>query len=262
MSALKKYEAKWGYIFISLWVVGFLAFYFLPMVASLGFSLLDFQLAKPEDIEFVGLDHWRRMLFEDELVWTSMRVTFVFALITLPIGMIVSFGLAVLLNSKDLIGRDLFRTLFYMPSMIPLIASIFIWGGVLNPQTGWLNRIIEFTTGYPAVGLSGLRWLDDPSLIYFAYTYIGIWGVGNAIIINLAGLQSVPTALYEAARVEWCQLVTALMEHHHPHGFSCHFLQPCLGPCRSIAILLGAICSQRWEWLSRGFNPLLLNPFL
>ena len=202
MSAMKKYEAKWGYAFISLWVIGFFAFYFLPMIASLAFSVLDFQLAKPEDIEFVGFAHWKRMLFDDELVWVSMRVTFVFALITLPIGMIVSFGLAVLLNSKDLIGRDLFRTLFYMPSMIPLIASIFIWSGVLNPQTGWLNRIIEYTTGYPAVGLSGLRWLDDPSLIYFAYTYIGIWGVGNAIIINLAGLQSVPTALYEAARVD------------------------------------------------------------
>ncbi|MEM7800750.1 MAG: sugar ABC transporter permease, partial [Chloroflexota bacterium] len=113
-----------------------------------------------------------------------------------------AFMLAVLLNSKDLIGRDVFRTLFYMPSMIPLIASLFIWRGVLNPQTGWLNRLIEFTTGFEAVGVNGLRWLDDPRLIYFAYTYIGIWGIGNAIIINLAGLQSVPTALYEAARVD------------------------------------------------------------
>lgn len=202
MSALKKHDAKWGYIFISLWVVGFLAFYLVPMVASFGFSLLDFQLAKPGEIDFVGFENWRRMLFEDELVWLSMRVTFVFALITLPIGMFVALGLAILLNSEHLIGRDLFRTLFYMPSMIPLIASIFIWSGVLNSQSGWLNRLIEFTTGYPAVGLNGLRWLDSPNLIYFALTYIGIWGVGNAIIINLAGLQGVPTDLYEAARVD------------------------------------------------------------
>ncbi len=202
MSKLKKHEAKWGYVFISIWVIGFLAFYLIPMVASFAFSLLDFQLAKPGEIEFIGFEHWRRMLFEDELVWTSMRVTFVFALITLPIGMFVSLGLAILLNSEHLIGRDMFRTLFYMPSMIPLIASIFIWSGVLNSQSGWLNRLIEFTTGYPAVGLNGLRWLDSPNLIYIALTYIGIWGVGNAIIINLAGLQSVPTDLYEAARVD------------------------------------------------------------
>lgn len=204
MSALKKYEAKWGYIFISLWIIGFLAFYLVPMLASFGFSLLDFQLANPDEIEFVGLENWRRMLFDDEFVWLSMRVTFVFALISLPIGLFVSLGLAILLNSEHLFGRDIFRTLFYMPSMVPLIAALFIWSGVLNSQSGWLNRIIEFASfgTIEAVGLNGFRWLDDPKLIYFAYTYIGIWGVGNAIIINLAGLQSVPTDLYEAARVD------------------------------------------------------------
>ena len=204
MSALKKHDARWGYIFISLWVVGFLAFYLIPMVASFGFSLLDFQLAKPQDIEYIGFAHWRRMLFDDPLVWEAMQVTFVFAFITLPIGMITAFGLAVLLNSEHLFGRDVFRTLFYMPSMIPAIASLFIWSGVLNSQGGWLNRIIEFASFgmIEAVGINGLRWLDDPKLIYLAYTYIGIWGVGNAIIINLAGLQSVPTDLYEAARVD------------------------------------------------------------
>ncbi len=202
MSPLKRHDAKWGYIFISLWIVGFLVFYLLPMVASFGFSLLEFQLAKPQDIEFVGMENWSRMLFDDEFVWQSMGVTFIFALISLPIGLFVALALAILLNSEDLVGRDIFRTLFYMPTMVPTIASLFIWRGVLNAQTGWLNRIIEFATGYPAVGINGLRWLDDPSLIYIGYTYIGIWGVGNAIIINLAGLQSVPTDLYEAAKVD------------------------------------------------------------
>ena len=122
MSALRKHEAKWGYIFISLWIVGFLAFYFIPMVASFAFSMLDFQLAKPGDIEFVGMENWNRMLFDDELVWLSMRVTFIFALISLPIGLFVSLALAILLNSEDLLGRNVFRTLFYMPSMVPAIA--------------------------------------------------------------------------------------------------------------------------------------------
>ena len=202
MSALKKYEAKWGYAFISLWIVGFLIFYLVPMIASLGFSVVDFQLAKPDDIEFIGLEHWKRMLFDDELVWESLKVTFIFALISLPIGMITAFFLAVLLNSPNLWGQNIFRTLFYMPTMVPGIAAIFVWSGVLNPQTGWLNRIIQSLTGLEVVGLQGLRWLDDPSLIYFAYTYIGLWGIGNAILINLASLQNVPSDLYEAAKVD------------------------------------------------------------
>ncbi|MEM7803036.1 MAG: sugar ABC transporter permease, partial [Chloroflexota bacterium] len=87
MSPLKRDEAKWGYFFISLWIIGFLAFYLVPMLASFWFSLIDFQLANPGDIEFVGFENWRRMLFEDELVWLSVRVTLVFALISLPIGL-------------------------------------------------------------------------------------------------------------------------------------------------------------------------------
>lgn len=202
LSPKKRREARIGYAFIGIWIVGFLAFYLLPMIASFIFSLMDFQLATPDDISFVGFSHWQRMLFNDELVWESMGVTFIFALISLPIGMIIAFGLAVLLNSEDLWFTNIFRTLFYMPSMVPGIAAIFIWQGVLNAQTGWLNRIIQAVTGYEAVGLNGIRWLDDPSTIYIAYTYIGIWGVGNAILINLAGLQGVPTDLYEAAKVD------------------------------------------------------------
>jgi multiple sugar transport system permease protein len=120
--------------------------------------------------------------------------------------------LAVLLNSKHLIARNLFRTLFYAPTMVPLIAAIVIWSRVLNPQTGWMNKLIALT-GYDAIGVSGLRWLDDPNLIYFAYTFIGLWGIGNAILINLAGLQSVPTELYEAAEIDgagWTKRLTRI----------------------------------------------------
>lgn len=202
MSKLKRRQAWWGYAFISLWIVGFLTFYIVPVVASFAFSLMDFQLATPEDIEFVGAKHWARMLFQDELVWQSLGVTFLFGLISFPIGTVMALLLAVLLNSDSLRGRDIFRTLYYAPSLVPAIAAIFIWAGVLNPQTGWLNRLIQNITGFEAVGLNGLRWLDDPNLIYFAYTYIGIWGIGNAILIYLAGLQAVPTALYEAAKLD------------------------------------------------------------
>lgn len=201
LSPMKRREAQWGFAFILPWLLGFLFFYLAPMISSLIFSVYDFTLSNPEESRFVGFDNWRRMLLEDPNVWETLSVTFRFAAISLPIGMVTSFLLAVLLNSKNLIGRNVFRTLFYAPTMIPGIASILIWSSVLNSQTGWINRLISLT-GWDVTGINGLRWLDDPSLIYIAYTFIGLYGIGNAILINLASLQGVPTELYEAAEID------------------------------------------------------------
>lgn len=200
-SALARREALIGYAFIAPWLIGFLAFYLLPMIASLWFSTLDFQLSQPEEANFVGLDNWVKM-YNDPMIWTSLKVTFTFAAIALPIGLFLPIAIAILLNSEYLIGKNIFRTLFYAPSMVPAIAGILIWSQVLNPHTGWLNRMIEFFTGYPAVGVNGIRWLDEPYLVYFAYILIGLWGISNAILINLASLQGVPTELYEAAEID------------------------------------------------------------
>lgn len=201
MTKMEWREARWGLFFISPWLIGFMLFYIIPMGASLVFTSLRFQLSSPDELQFVGLDNWYRMLFQDPEVWASMLVTFRFALISLPIGMVVAFLLAVLLNSKDLMGRNVFRTLFYAPTMVPVIAGTLIWFRFLNPQ-GWLNQILQDLTGLQTTGMSGLRWFDDPSLIYIAYTFIGLWGIGNAILINLASLQNVPTELYDAAYVD------------------------------------------------------------
>ena len=194
-------EAKWGLIFLSPWLIGFSLFYFIPMIVSFGFSLYDFTLSAPEEAVFVRLDNWIRMLARDPNSWETLFVTFKFALISLPIGMLSAFLLAVLLNSQHLMGKNVLRTLFYAPTMVPLIAAILIWSRVLNPHTGWLNQLIELT-GVSAVGINGLRWLDDPNLIYLAYTFIGLWDIGNAILINLASLQGVPTELYESASID------------------------------------------------------------
>ncbi|MEO1164452.1 MAG: sugar ABC transporter permease [Chloroflexota bacterium] len=202
MSPARRRKAMWGLFFISPWLIGFIIFYLVPMVVSLVFSVYRFELSAPDEATFVGLDNWRRMLFEDPQTWQALRVTLVFAVISLPIGMFTAFMLAVLLNSKHLMGRNLFRTLFYAPTMVPLVAAILIWSQVLNPQTGWINRMVEAMTGMQATGANGIRWLADPSLIYISYTLIGIWGIGNAILINLAALQGVPTALYEAAEID------------------------------------------------------------
>ena len=208
MTKIRKKEARWGLLFLSPFLAGFVLFYLLPMVASFGFSLYDFNPAVPDQARFIGFANWYRALFVDKEVGLSFVRTLHFAAIALPIGLGFSLFLAILLNSRNVLGKNLFRTLFYMPTMIPLVAVVLIWAGVLNEQTGWINVLIERITGITAVGPQGLRWLADPKLVYFAYTMFGLWGVGNAMIIFLAGLQGVPTEMYEAAEMDganWLQ---------------------------------------------------------
>lgn len=202
VSKLMRYKQRWGLFFISPWVIGFLLFYLFPMVASFGFSLFNFNLATPEDATFIWLRNWRRALLDDPEVLDSFIKTFKFSAITLPIGMLFALILALLLNSKHVKGKIMWRTLFYMPMMIPAVASTLIWNGVLNEHTGWINLFLERVLGIQALGMEGIRWLNDPQLIYFTYTMLGLWGVGNAMVIMLAGLQGVPTELYEAAEID------------------------------------------------------------
>ncbi len=201
-SNLDKYKARWGMIFISPWLVGFLIFFAVPMIASFGFSLFRFNLATPDQAEFIGFANWQRALFNDPEVPASFLVTIKFAAISLPIGTIFSLFIALLLNSRQVIGKNLFRTLFYFPTIIPFVASTLIWNGVLNEQTGWVNLLLQNLFGIQAVGTEGIRWMASPQLIYISYTMIGIWGIGNSMMITLAGLQNVPTVLYEAADID------------------------------------------------------------
>lgn len=194
-SPLLREQRVWGWVFLSPWVIGFLAFTILPILASLVFSFTDFRLTEPESVSFVGLDNYRK-LFVDPLVKVSLGVTLRFALLALPIGIVLPVALAALLDSKWLVGKPFFRTLFYMPYVVPVVSAIFIWQGVLNAQSGWLNRLLRL------VGVPGPNWLDDVNWIYPALVIIGLWGIGNAFLITLASMQAVPTAFYEAARVD------------------------------------------------------------
>lgn len=194
-SALARREAAWGLLFLSPWIVGFLAFTLLPMAASLVLSFTNFDLVKPEETRFIGPSNFTR-LFDDSLVVESLLVTVRFALIAIPLALVTPLGLAALLNSKHLFGQRLFRTLFYLPSIVPIVAGTLIWSGVLNTQTGWINLALE------SVGLPGPDWLNTKTWIYPALAIIGLWGIGNAMVTMLAGMQGVPTELYDAARVD------------------------------------------------------------
>jgi multiple sugar transport system permease protein len=191
---IEQRQRMWGWVFLSPWIIGFLAFTLFPMLASLYFSFTDFRIGEP--ITFVGLRNWQR-LFEDTNTVNSLTVTFRFALISVPIIIGFPLLLATLLNSKVLLAKPIFRVLFYLPYMVPAVSGIFIWQSFLNGQTGWLNRLLRL------IGFTEPpNWLFDPRSLTFGLVLIGLWGVGNAMLTMLASMQGVPTELYEAAEVD------------------------------------------------------------
>jgi ABC-type sugar transport system permease subunit len=188
-------EAFWGYVYIGPWLIGLALFLAGPMIASFVMSLTDFDLVHPEAVKFVGLDNYIRMA-SDPTVAESLIATFKFAAITIPLTMFASLGFALLLNHPKLMFKGPLRALVYMPIMIPLVASTLVWTGFMNTNTGWLNGIIG------AFGLTGPDWINSETWIYPTLSIIGLWAIGNFMIINIAGLQSVPTELYEAATID------------------------------------------------------------
>jgi ABC-type sugar transport system permease subunit len=202
MLTLPRRESLWGVAFISPWILGALVFTLLPMGASFVMSLTNFDPRYPDAVRSVGLANYQRLL-TDPLVHQSLGVTAKFALVMLPLTLAVSLGLAMLVNNPRLLGRSVFRTLFYMPTQIPLVATTLIWQGVLNLHTGWLNGALG------VFGIAGPDWLNSAFWVYPGLSLISIWGTGTMMLIALAGLQSVPTELYEAARIDgagrWAQ---------------------------------------------------------
>src|SRR5215211_6143803 len=138
LSPLARREAGWGLLFLSPWIFGFLALTLLPILASLGLTFTNYTLTQSEPLHFVGLANYRTMI-ADSQVWKSLLVTIRFGLIALPVGMILPLALALLMNNKYLVGKSLFRTLFYFPFIIPFVAAVFIWGAMINPEFGWIN---------------------------------------------------------------------------------------------------------------------------
>lgn len=192
---LTRREASWGYFFISPFLFGFFAFTFLPTVAALAMSFTNFKLSGSA-FEFIGLQNYS-YLFQDPQVWDSLGVTIKYGLIALPVAILFPLGLAVLLNTKSLYGKNLFRTLFYFPYIIPFVAAIFVWAALLNPESGWINEFLR------AIGVQNPpNWVNDTVWVYPALVILGIWGVGNAMLIFMASLQSVPTELYDASKID------------------------------------------------------------
>jgi len=194
-SSLAQQQRLWGWIFLSPWLIGFVLFTAAPVIASFAFTFTEFDLSNG-DITFVGLKNWK-LLYTDPLSVTALEVTFKFALISIPFSILVPLGMATLLNAKHLSGKRLWRTLLYMPYIVPAVSAIFVWQSFLNGEAGWLNRILKL------LGVANPpNWIQDANWILFAFVLIGLWGAGNAMLTMLATMQGVPTELYEAADVD------------------------------------------------------------
>lgn len=189
----KARENLTGYLFISPWLLGFCVFTLWPFLRSFYLSFCNYNIVQPP--KFIGLANYQMMLFNDELFYKSLWVTLRYALVAVPLTLVVGVALALLLN-LNVKGIAIFRTIFYLPSIVPTVAmtSIFMW--ILNPQVGMVNRILAL------VGVTGPAWLSDPVWTPWTLIFMAVWAAGGSMVIYLAGLKDIPQYLYEAATLD------------------------------------------------------------
>jgi len=187
-----------GILFISPWILGFLLFTLYPMASSLYISFTEHHIKTAS--EWIGLANYANLLY-DRRFWTSLYNTVYMVVIAVPLGLLSSLVFAILLNLK-LRGQSVYRLIYYLPSIVPLVASSMLWMWIFNTNNGILNIFL----GY--FGIKGPSWLTDPTWAKPALIIMGLWGMGNTIVIYLSGIQDVPTSLLEAAELDgasWLQ---------------------------------------------------------
>lgn len=190
-------EARAGIAFASPWLTGFVIFTGGPVVASLVLSFCRYDVLHPP--VFIGVENYRTLLFDDPLFWKSLGNTW-FMVLGVPIGMAIGLGVAMLLNSA-VRGLTIYRTIYYMPAIVPTVASSILWMWVLNPQHGLINR------GLAALGIAGPNWLTSAEWAKPSLILMGLWGAGQGMIIWLAGLKGIPETYYEAAAIDGASAV-------------------------------------------------------
>jgi len=195
LSRLARIEALWGYVYISPWIVGFVLLTLGPMLASLYLSFTNYEI--PFTPKWTGLANYIRAVTKDELVPKAVGNTLYYVGLSVPLGLTASLLLAMLLDRK-LPGRAVLRTVFYLPSIVPTVASTLLFVFLFNPDLGLINRWI-----YDVFGVRGPGWFKDMTWVKPTFVILALWGAGGAtMIIFLAGLQNVPQELYEAAEVD------------------------------------------------------------
>jgi multiple sugar transport system permease protein len=193
-----KANFKVAMLFLSPWIIGFVAFTLYPMLVSLyySFTIYHSKIAP----EWVGLQNYIG-LAGDKKFWTSLYNTIYMVLIAVPLGLVASFFCAILLNLK-VRGQSFYRVVYFLPSIVPTVAGTILFLWLLNPQVGLVNNLLT------KIGIDGPNWMADPNWSKPALILLGLWGIGGTIVIYLSGLQDVPVSLLEAAELDganWLQ---------------------------------------------------------
>ena len=189
----KRKETVIFYAFISPWLVGFAIFTAIPMFTSLAISFTDWDSF--QSANFIGFENYVRLFTDDPLFWAALRHTLTFAVISVPLSLLIALFLANLL-SKPLRGARIFRTIIYLPALVPLVAAAMIFKWLLAPDAGPVNKFLAI------FGIDGPAWLLDANWVIPAIILLSLWQVGAGTILLIAALQGVPPELYEAARID------------------------------------------------------------
>jgi multiple sugar transport system permease protein len=191
-----RYDKLFGIALISPWLIGLLLFKFLPILASLGISFTDFRLITLDKTTFVGFENYIRLL-QDEAAGYVLFETIALGITTIPLQLAASILLAALLNNAKLKHGNLVRTLFFLPSIIPGIAILYMWIGFMNPSTGWLTKLI-----LEPLGLAGFDNLYSQGAVALLNSISSLWAIGPGMLIMLGALQGLSPEVQEAARVD------------------------------------------------------------
>ncbi|MFD2082425.1 multiple sugar transport system permease protein [Actinopolymorpha cephalotaxi] len=189
----RRREALWFYLMVSPWLVGFVVFLAGPLLASAYLSLTDYDLLTPP--HWVGLANYVRMFTQDPLFWKVLRNTAYYTFLAVPLSTLASVALAALLN-KPVPGMRIYRTIVYLPALVPLVASAMLFGWVLAPDAGLVNRALAL------VGVHGPAWLLEEAWVIPALVLMSLWGVGTGVVLLLATMQGIPSELLEAATID------------------------------------------------------------
>lgn len=251
-----------GLLFTAPGIIGLLWFFAYPIAASFFYSFTSYDGL--HRMSWVGITNYTNLL-SDNVFWTSLYNTAYFVLFSVPLNLLVAFIMALLLNQRWIRGLAFFRTIFFIPSIVPLIASsvLFLW--IFNPQYGLINTLLSY------VGITGPGWLNDPAWAKPALIIMGLWSVGGWMVIFLAGLQNVPVEQYEAAQLDgasaWQRLVHITLPFMSPYflfnainglilSFQ-YFLQPFVmtqgGPAESTTMYAVYLYQNAFQFYRMGY---------
>jgi len=191
-------ETATGFSLVLPWVLGFSIFSLYPFIYSLYLSFTEYNIFQPP--RWIGLANYITMFTADRSFWPSLRLTLFYSALNVPLGLAGALGVALLLN-RSVRGIGVWRTIYYLPAVLPVAAVALLWRWMFSPSSGLINFVLQPI--YRLLNVEPLAWFTDPDLVMPAYVIMGMWGVfgANAVIL-LAGLKNIPKHLYEAADID------------------------------------------------------------